>query len=79
MSAKTPRHNFRKLDNRLKLVGRRLRSIREAKNVSVENASRSLRISASRLQAIEKGEKDYSLALLVRICNYYDVSILDVV
>lgn len=63
----------------LKSIGKKLQAIRLSKNISPKTAAHHLRISVSRLQAIESGEKDYSLDLLMTLCDYYEVSILDVI
>ncbi|HEY9008229.1 MAG TPA: helix-turn-helix transcriptional regulator [Ohtaekwangia sp.] len=60
-------------------VGAVLQCIRESKNIELSHAARSMGISSNRLQGIESGAKDYSIKLLFKICDYYEVSVLDVV
>jgi transcriptional regulator with XRE-family HTH domain len=63
----------------LSTIGRRLKSVRKSRNIAPATASRFLRMSVSRLEAIERGEKNYSLELLVRMCDYYEVSVFEIV
>jgi transcriptional regulator with XRE-family HTH domain len=60
-------------------IGNKLKTIREARGISIAVAAKSLRISPSRLQAIESGAKNYNLTLLMKMCEYYEVDVLDVV
>jgi transcriptional regulator with XRE-family HTH domain len=61
------------------VIGKRLRAIRNSLNIHEDVAAKSLGISTSRLEGIERGEKNYNLTLLVQMCDYYNVSVLDVV
>jgi transcriptional regulator with XRE-family HTH domain len=49
------------------------------KKITLETAAGAFHISVMRLDAIERGEKNYNLSLLVKMCEYYDVSVFDVV
>jgi transcriptional regulator with XRE-family HTH domain len=60
-------------------IGRKLKTSRVKKKITLETAARAFRISVIRLDAIERGEKNYNLSLLVKMCEYYNVSVLDVV
>jgi transcriptional regulator with XRE-family HTH domain len=60
-------------------IGNKLKIAREARGFSIKDASKFLYMSTSRLEAIERGEKNYSLTLLVAMCDYYKVDVLDVV
>jgi transcriptional regulator with XRE-family HTH domain len=60
-------------------IGRKLKALRVEKDITLESAARAFRISVARLDAIERGEKNYNLSLLVKICEYYGVSVVEVV
>jgi transcriptional regulator with XRE-family HTH domain len=60
-------------------IGRKLSAARIQKNIAPDTVARDLRMSVSRLEAIERGEKNYSLELLVRMCDYYEVNVLEIV
>jgi transcriptional regulator with XRE-family HTH domain len=61
------------------LIGKKLKAVRNSRSITPEIASRFLRVSIVRLEAIERGEKNYSLELLVRMCDYYEVNVLEIV
>lgn len=63
----------------LEIVGNNLRHIRNAQKQSLQAVARALKISPGRLGAIEKGEYDMELWLLMELCDYYDVRPADVV
>jgi transcriptional regulator with XRE-family HTH domain len=71
--------NKRYIINSLVSIGRKLKTSRVEKKITLEVAARDFRISVARLDAIERGEKNYNLSLLVKMCEYYEVSVLDVV
>jgi transcriptional regulator with XRE-family HTH domain len=60
-------------------IGNKLKKVRKSRGISIDVAAKSLRISTSRLETIELGEKNYNLTLLVKMCKYYKVDVLDVV
>jgi transcriptional regulator with XRE-family HTH domain len=60
-------------------IGKGLRAIRNSLNIHEDVAAKALGISTSRLEGIERGEKNYNLTLLIKMCDYYNVSVLDVV
>jgi transcriptional regulator with XRE-family HTH domain len=63
----------------LSKIGRKLKTTRLKKKLTLESAARAFHISVTRLDAIERGEKNYNLSLLVKMCEYYEVSVHDVV
>jgi len=63
----------------IRKVGGTLQHIRESKDIAIADAAKSIGISSNCLQAVERGERDYSLKLLVEICEYYQVNVQDVV
>jgi transcriptional regulator with XRE-family HTH domain len=71
--------NKRHIINSLVNIGRKLKTSRVKKKLTLESAARAFRISVSRLDAIERGEKNYNLSLLVKMCEYYEVSVFEVV
>jgi transcriptional regulator with XRE-family HTH domain len=60
-------------------IGNKLKKVRKSRGISIDVAAKSFRISTSRLESIEFGEKNYNLTLLVKMCKYYKVDVLDVV
>jgi DNA-binding XRE family transcriptional regulator len=66
-------------DEALRSIGRKLLMHRVAQNLTREMAAQAINISPKRLEAIERGETNYNLTLLVKMCEYYNVNILDVV
>jgi transcriptional regulator with XRE-family HTH domain len=60
-------------------IGNKLKRLRESRGISIDVAAKYFRISTSRLEAIELGEKNYNLTLLVKMCGYYKVDVLHVV
>ena len=79
MSKTSANKTFSNPKDQLKLIGNTLKRIRESHSISIGMAAKSLRISKNRLEAIENGTTNYNLTLLVKICDYYNVNILDVV
>jgi transcriptional regulator with XRE-family HTH domain len=65
--------------DQLRIIGSKLKKLRKSRGISIDVAAKSFRISISRLEAIELGEKNYNLTLLVKMCEYYKVDVLDVV
>jgi DNA-binding XRE family transcriptional regulator len=59
-------------------IGLKLKSLRLAQNIEVESAAKSLKISCTRLRAIENGERDMRLDLFVAFCDLYEANVYDV-
>jgi transcriptional regulator with XRE-family HTH domain len=59
-------------------IGLKLKSLRLAQNIEVESAAKSLKISCTRLLAIENGERDIRLDLFVAFCDLYEANVHDV-
>jgi transcriptional regulator with XRE-family HTH domain len=56
-------------------VRKRLRAIRQAKGLTLSEASRLTRITAMTLGSWERGDRKPTLENLIRLCNRYEVSI----
>jgi hypothetical protein len=57
---------------------RKLKRARKSRSISIDVATKTFKMPVSRLEAIELGEKNYNLTLLVKMCDYM-VDVLDVV
>ena len=63
----------------LLMIGKRLHAARTARKIPEDVAAKAFKISVVRLLAIERGEKNFSLWLLVKMCQYYKIDVMDVV
>ena len=59
----------------MKIFGERIRALRESMNFSQVKFAETFGIGQSSVVRYEKGESSPSLELLVRIADYYDVSL----
>lgn len=58
-----------------KTIRKRLRAVRQAKGLTLSEASRVARISAVTLGSWERGDRKPTLENLIHLCNRYDISI----
>lgn len=58
---------------------KRLRDIRHLQGKTLEDVSKDLHVSISRLSRYERGSQDIMVNFLMRLCNYYGVSVTDVI
>ena len=56
-------------------VRKRLRAIRQAKGLTLSEASRITRVTAMTLGSWERGDRKPTLENLIHLCNRYEVSI----
>lgn len=58
-------------------LGAELRALRRARGLSLSQVAEATRISASFLSLVENGRSDITIGRLVRLVEFYDVSIVD--
>ena len=58
---------------------KRLRDIRHRQEKTLEDVSKDLHVSVSRFSKYEHGKVDMDVDFVMKLCNYYGVSILSVV
>jgi transcriptional regulator with XRE-family HTH domain len=63
----------------LETIGKNFRAIRIARKLHIETVARELKISPSSVERMEKGDHDWEVDLIVRLCNYYNVTPKDVI
>lgn len=63
----------------IKTIGTNLRIIRESKKLDLVTVAKATGIDPDMLDAIERGECNYEIELLPRLCNYYQVFVKDIV
>jgi transcriptional regulator with XRE-family HTH domain len=54
-------------------IGRRLKQIREGKNLTIEQVAKSARISRNGIALMEKGETYFNLSTLLSLLDIYQV------
>lgn len=62
-----------------KIIGQVIRNFREQNNISQDSFAYSINISRRYYGAIERGEKNISLSMLLRICDGLDVNAATIV
>jgi transcriptional regulator with XRE-family HTH domain len=60
-------------------LGRRLRQLRRARGLSLSEVAAGTGVSASFLSMVEKGKSDITISRLMRIVNWFGISIADLV
>lgn len=63
------------MDDQVKLIAQRLRGLREALDLSLEEVAESCHLSVQEYAEMESGEKDFSVSVLQNISRKYDVSL----
>ncbi|WP_142683025.1 helix-turn-helix domain-containing protein [Chitinophaga polysaccharea] len=63
----------------LQSIGDRLSALRKGRKESLKKVSKAIKMSPALLSKIEKGQHDFKLMHLIRICRYYKVNVLDVI
>ena len=63
------------LSNSRKILGRKLRLIREAGNITMEQVAAKAGISLGRLSKIEEGSVNFRILTLRKLCKGYDVTL----
>ncbi len=58
-------------------LGKRLRSLRRARGHTLTEVGKATSISASFLSLVESGKNDLAISRLIRLCEFYDVSLLE--
>lgn len=58
-------------------VGKRIKELREAKNLSINKLANMAGVSQSYLRAIELGNKNPTVAFIILLCEQLDVSLYD--
>lgn len=62
----------------LQVIGTNLRDAREKQNLKIDTVAKAMKISGDQLDQIEKGQLDWEVKLLGRMCEYYKVSVKDI-
>lgn len=63
------------MENELKQIGLRLKGLRDALDLSVEEFAESCNIPVEEYPEYEAGEKDFSISLLKKIANKYSIDV----
>jgi len=67
----------READTLTKIIGPRLRAMRQERGLSLLNVAEATDISTSFLSLVEKGRSDITFTKLIRLLGFYDVSVSD--
>jgi predicted transcriptional regulator len=62
----------------LQVIGTNLRDAREKQNLKINTVAKAMKISGDQLDQIEKGQIDWEVDLIGRLCLYYKVSVKDI-
>jgi transcriptional regulator with XRE-family HTH domain len=63
----------------LKQIGKKLKSIRLKKGISIQHAAADFKIKTTTLEKIEAGATNYNLTLFVKICKRYRINPTDLI
>ena len=67
--------NIPERDNTVKVIVLRLRELRKEKNITQLKLAMELNMSQNSISRYEKGDREPGLAELIRIADYFDVSV----
>ncbi len=60
-----------------RIVGQQLRLLREIKNKSLNQAAKEAGVSPGTLSRIEDGKSNFRILTITKLCNYYHVTLED--
>jgi hypothetical protein len=67
------------LKSQLKVIGGNLMLLREARRESIETVANAINLQPDVLESIENGLRDFKLNVLFNLCDYYHMSLEDLV
>jgi len=65
------------IEELLEKVGRNLSAIRNAKRQTQEGVAKSIGVTHPVISKIESGQYNLTMELLVKLCNHYDIGLLE--
>lgn len=62
------------LKNFLETIGKNLHTARKRRRLTLVTVARELKIKPTELEEIERGEGDWEVDLVAKLCSYYNVN-----
>ena len=67
------------MDNLYKKIGANIRAVRKSRKQTQEELAKAIDKTQSTVTAIELGERRISLESILKLCNFYEISVNDIV
>lgn len=59
----------------IKFMGKKIKTKRKEKNMTIEDLALALEVSKSYIALIERGERGFTINMLLKICEVFDLSV----